>query len=660
MPAESNAKKKPRARKLERDRAAGAKDTPKKTSSRHQAAKAAAKKKPAKKVAKSATQKRVAAGNTVVSRAPRAKLSDGAPSRRDASPARREARADRPDSRREFRSERADSRPVRADRRPTTRHRDEEPSRNSRRQPIREDRDIRGRATSPRTTASTQRSAERPNRRSDRFDREPDRFDDRRRDARFNDRGPAKRTERRDRFSDRPERAERTERTPRAPRVIDRPDVKVTKATRATHQELSLTWTQLGIAEELLAVLKRNDIVSPFPIQAATIPDAVAGRDVLGRGQTGSGKTLAFGLSMLTRLAHRKATAKHPLALVMVPTRELAMQVNDSLMSYAHAVGLDIRLVAGGMPYAKQIEAIKRGVPIVVATPGRLNDLIEQGHVNLSKVEITVLDEADQMCDMGFMPQIVEIMDLMPEEGQRLLFSATLDQDVDKIVRRYLTDPIEHATESGKASVSTMSHYLFVVHSEDKPRILAQIASRHEKTMFFARTQLGVERIANELMQAGVAVGALHGGKSQGARTKTLKQFKDGITNVLVATDVAARGIHVDGVTLVLHVDPPNDPKDYLHRAGRTARAGEAGAVATMVGPRQLNGVQKMTDRAGVVPEVVRVKPMSADLVRITQAQTPSGTPWQPPAEASPRRGRPPGSRNRSGAPRREGSRPRR
>jgi superfamily II DNA/RNA helicase len=239
-----------------------------------------------------------------------------------------------------------------------------------------------------------------------------------------------------------------------------------------------------------------------------------------------------------------------------------------------------------------------------------------------------------------------------------------LDRDVDKIVRRYLTDPIEHATESGKASVSTMSHYLFVVHGEDKSQVLAEIGSRHGKTMFFARTQLGVERIARELAEQGIAAGALHGGKTQSARTKTLQQFKDGVTDVLVATDVAARGIHVDGVSLVVHVDPPSDPKDYLHRAGRTARAGEEGAVATIVGPRQLRGVQQMTDRAGVEPEVVRIRPMSHELVEITSAQKPSGVAWVAPREPERRGGRSGGYRGgnggRSGGPRREGSRPRR
>ncbi|NBO26060.1 MAG: DEAD/DEAH box helicase, partial [Actinobacteria bacterium] len=354
------------------------------------------------------------------------------------------------------------------------------------------------------------------------------------------------------------------------------------------------------------------------------------------------------------RLAHRKATAKHPLGIVLVPTRELAMQVTDALMPYAQAVDLDIRLIAGGMPYAKQIDALKRGVPIVVATPGRLNDLVEQGHINLSKIEITILDEADQMCDMGFMPQIVEVLDMTKPNSQRLLFSATLDKDVDKIVRKYLHDPVEHATNSGKASVKTMTHYLFITYSEDKPAILAEIGSRKGKTMFFARTQAGVDRIAKDLANKGVPAGALHGGKTQAVRTRTLNAFKEGITDVLVATDVAARGIHVDGVSLVVHIDPPNDHKDYLHRAGRTARAGETGAVVTMIGPRQQKAVTAMTSRAGVDPEVVKVKPMSKELVAITGAKEPTGIAWKPPAEP-PARGRRPGGPSRSGGGRPKG-----
>ena len=432
-----------------------------------------------------------------------------------------------------------------------------------------------------------------------------------------------------------------------------------TRPHKHVHPELASTWKELGVHEALLSVLHRHDIASPFPIQSATLPDSLQGRDVLGRGQTGSGKTLAFGLALLTRIAGRTAKSKHPLGVILVPTRELAMQVRDSLMAYAHAVELNICLIAGGMPYAKQIDALKRGAQVVVATPGRLNDLLEQGHIDLSHIEVTVLDEADQMCDMGFMPQIVETLDQTPKQSQRLLFSATLDGDVDTIVKRYLHNPVEHATEPAQASVSTMHHYLFVVYREDKEQVLAQIGSRSGKTVFFARTQLGVERIANELAQQGIAAGALHGGKTQSARTKTLNQFREGITNVLVATDVAARGIHVDGVSLVVHVDPPSDSKDYLHRAGRTARAGESGSVVTMVNPRQLRSVQKMTDRAGVAPEVVRVKPMSRDLVEVTGATEPSGIPWQPPREQAKRSSRSgPPRKRRFDEPRRRKSKP--
>jgi superfamily II DNA/RNA helicase len=339
-------------------------------------------------------------------------------------------------------------------------------------------------------------------------------------------------------------------------------------------------------------------------------------------------------------LANRRAQPHQPLGLVLVPTRELAMQVTDALAPFAQAVGLDIRLIAGGMPYARQIDALRRAVPVLVATPGRLNDLIAQGHVRLSDVEVTVLDEADQMCDMGFAPQITEVLDLTPPTGQRLLFSATLDGDVDAIVRRYLNHPIMHSTVSGEARVDTMEHFLFVVHSEDKPQVVARIASRAGKTMLFGRTQLGVERIAKELMHQGVACGALHGGKSQAVRTKTLQQFKDGVTSVLVATDVAARGIHVEGVSLVVHVDPPKDPKDYVHRAGRTARAGAAGAVVTIVGPRQQKSVLAMMTRAGVTPEVVRIRLTSPELGVITGARQPSGVPWHPPAARTAQRGR--------------------
>ncbi len=387
------------------------------------------------------------------------------------------------------------------------------------------------------------------------------------------------------------------------------------------------TFAALGLPAALVSALARKGITSPFPIQAATMVDALAGRDVLGRAQTGSGKTLAFGLPMLARLANKKARAKHPLALVLVPTRELAMQVNDTLAPLAHAVGLDVRLIAGGMPYGKQTEALRRGVQILVATPGRLSDLIEQGACSLSDVELAVLDEADHMADMGFLPAVSELLDQVAPGGQRLLFSATLDNGVDKLVRRYLNNPVTHSMQSASASVSTMDHHLLLVHPDDKAAVTAEIAAREGRTIMFVRTKHGADRLATTLSRQGVSAGSLHGGKTQAARTRALDAFREGRTPVLVATDVAARGIHVDDISLVVHVDPPNEHKDYLHRAGRTARAGESGTVVTLVLPHQQREVDALTTRAGVKPERTKVRPGNAVLVEVTGARTPSGIP---------------------------------
>ena len=660
MSTPSSPKKKPRARKLDRDRARDAESKPKAGSARHAAAKTTAAKKRAKpksKVAKAESRApREPRDPDARSRAesPRAEVRGTKRSNDVWNPSGKPQRkgGEKPSGTRGSRDRYEDDRPARAPRK----YNDEAPTRapRARRDDVAPSRSRRDEAP---TRAPRSYRDEAPSRaRRDDFDSRPPRA---RRDEaparaprKYNDEAPvrAPRTKRDEVYAPKsslPREKASTERvSSKSAMTEDTAEVALDTA--------SSSWSELGVSTELLSTLKRQGIDSPFPIQAKTLPDAISGRDVLGRGQTGSGKTLAFGLAMVTRLAHRKATAKHPLGIVLVPTRELAMQVTDALMPYAQAVDLDIRLIAGGMPYAKQIDALKRGVPIVVATPGRLNDLVEQGHINLSKIEITILDEADQMCDMGFMPQIVEVLDMTKPNSQRLLFSATLDKDVDKIVRKYLHDPVEHATNSGKASVKTMTHYLFITYSEDKPAILAEIGSRKGKTMFFARTQAGVDRIAKDLANKGVPAGALHGGKTQAVRTRTLNAFKEGITDVLVATDVAARGIHVDGVSLVVHIDPPNDHKDYLHRAGRTARAGETGAVVTMIGPRQQKAVTAMTSRAGVDPEVVKVKPMSKELVAITGAKEPTGIAWKPPAEP-PARGRRPGGPSRSGGGRPQG-----
>ena len=387
------------------------------------------------------------------------------------------------------------------------------------------------------------------------------------------------------------------------------------------------TFADLGVPATLVSALARNNITEPFPIQEATLPDALQGRDVLGRAQTGSGKTLAFGIPMLARLTGRTAKRGRPLGLVLVPTRELAMQVNDTLSPLAHAVGLDVRLIAGGMPYSRQIEALRRGVPILVATPGRLGDLIQQGHCDLRDVEITVLDEADHMADMGFLPVVTDLLTQVADGGQRLLFSATLDNGVDKVVRRFLSDPVSHSTQDARASVTTMDHHLLLVRPDDKAAVTAEIAAREGRTIMFVRTKHGADRLATTLAKQGVAAGSLHGGKTQAARTKALDAFRSGRVPVLVATDVAARGIHVDDVSLVVHVDPPADPKDYLHRAGRTARAGESGTVVTLVLPHQQKEVDSMTNKAGVSAERTRVHPGAGDLVSRTGSRVPSGIP---------------------------------
>ncbi|AEV81315.1 RNA helicase [Actinoplanes sp. SE50] len=424
----------------------------------------------------------------------------------------------------------------------------------------------------------------------------------------------------------------------------------------AAEQAPVLTFADLGLPAEIVRVLTREGITTPFEIQAATVPDALAGRDVLGRGQTGSGKTLAFGLPVLARTAQGgKARPHHPKALILVPTRELAMQVADSLMPVGRAVGVFLKTAVGGVPYDRQMDALRRGVEVIVATPGRLADLIERGACKLDDVEITVLDEADQMADMGFLPEVTDLLSKTPENAQRLLFSATLDGDVDALVQRFMHDPVTHSTAPAEASVSTMDHHLLLIPPAEKFPITSWIANRAGKTIVFARTQMGVDRLVEQLHAVGVRAGALHGGKTQRVRTRTLAEFKEGRTNVLVATDVAARGIHVDGVSLVVHVDPPKDPKDYLHRAGRTARAGESGAVVTLVLPKQRRTTQQMMAKAGVSPAEVRVRIGDEKLAAITGAQEPSGVPVV--EEPEPRRERSGGGRRFGGGDR--GDRPR-
>ncbi|TDT35277.1 superfamily II DNA/RNA helicase [Streptomyces sp. BK208] len=387
------------------------------------------------------------------------------------------------------------------------------------------------------------------------------------------------------------------------------------------------TFAELDLPARMLSALGDQGVSVPFPIQAATLPNSLAGRDVLGRGRTGSGKTLAFGLALLARTAGKRAEPRRPLALVLVPTRELAQQVTDALTPYARAVGLRSATVVGGMSIGRQAGALRSGAEVVVATPGRLKDLIDRGDCALGDVTITVLDEADQMTDMGFMPQVTALLDQVQPDGQRMLFSATLDRNVDRLVRRYLTDPVVHSVDPSAGAVTTMEHHVLHVQDEDKQRTTVEIAARDGRVIMFLDTKHRVDRLVKQLLKSGVRAAGLHGGKSQPQRTRTLSQFKDGQVTALVATNVAARGIHVDNLDLVVNVDPPGDHKDYLHRGGRTARAGESGSVVTLVTPDQRRDMTRLMSLAGITPQVTPVRSGEAELARITGAQTPSGVP---------------------------------
>ncbi|MFI6849030.1 DEAD/DEAH box helicase [Kitasatospora sp. NPDC050467] len=395
-------------------------------------------------------------------------------------------------------------------------------------------------------------------------------------------------------------------------------------ADEAEDAEPTITFGDLGLHDDVVRALAKRGVTTPFPIQAATIPDALAGKDVLGRGRTGSGKTLSFGLPLLTRLADGERTKpKHPRGLILVPTRELAMQVADALEPFGSVLGLKLKVVCGGTSMSNQIYALERGVDILVATPGRLRDLLNRGSAKLADVRTVVLDEADQMADMGFLPEVTEILDQVPAGGQRLLFSATLENEIDTLVKRYLKNPVTHEVDPSAGAVTTMTHHILVVKPKDKAPITNAIAARKGRTIIFVRTQMGADRVAEQLIEAGVKADALHGGMTQGARTRVLGDFKDGYVNVVVATDVAARGIHVDGIDLVLNVDPAGDHKDYLHRSGRTARAGRSGAVVTLVLPHQRRGVFRLMEDAGVdASRHILDHAFDAEVAKITGARS--------------------------------------
>jgi superfamily II DNA/RNA helicase len=377
----------------------------------------------------------------------------------------------------------------------------------------------------------------------------------------------------------------------------------------------SRSFAELGVPGRLVEALAATGVTEPFPIQAAALPDALAGRDVLGRGRTGSGKTLAFVLPVLARLAASRTAAVapgRPRALILAPTRELATQIHDTLVPLAAVMGLRSAAVFGGVAANRQITALRRGVDVLVACPGRLSDHLSSGHVTLAAVEITVLDEADHMADLGFLPVVKRLLDQTPERGQRLLFSATLDQGVDKLVRRYLHTPVTHSVDSARSPVSTMTHHVLRIKAEQRLPVLVDLTATVDRSIVFTRTKRGAHRLAGQLSAARVPVVELHGNLTQGARVRNLAAFAGGTASIMVATDIAARGIHVDGVDLVVHADPPAEYKAYLHRSGRTARAGASGTVITLVTSDQHAEVADLTRKAGITATVTEFAPGDA------------------------------------------------
>ena len=392
-------------------------------------------------------------------------------------------------------------------------------------------------------------------------------------------------------------------------------DVPVTAATGG--------FAELGVPAPLVRALAAQGIDAPFPIQTATLPDSLAGKDVLGRGRTGSGKTLGFTLPLVTRLIGGSRRPKQARALVLVPTRELANQVLAVVQPLAQAAGLTSTVVFGGVGQNPQVKALAPGVDVLIACPGRLEDLIGQGFCDLSGVEITVLDEADHMADLGFLPAVKRLLDRTPSKGQRMLFSATLDNGVDVLVKRYLSSPVTHSVDPAVSPVSTMTHHVFSVSAADKAAVVRELASGQDRSLLFMRTKHTAKKLAKQLTAAGIPAVELHGNLSQGARERNLTAFTDGSTRVLVATDIAARGIHVDDVALVVHVDPPTEHKAYLHRSGRTARAGAGGTVVTLATPEQAGEVRTLAKQAGIRPTTVSVRPGSAEIAALTGPPAP-------------------------------------
>jgi superfamily II DNA/RNA helicase len=384
-----------------------------------------------------------------------------------------------------------------------------------------------------------------------------------------------------------------------------------------------LTFGALGVPASLTGVLADLGITTPTPIQAATLPDSLAGRDVLGRGRTGSGKTYAFLLPLVARLTASPARRRpgRPRALILAPTRELATQIDTALAPLARTAGLTSQTIFGGVGQNPQVRALRAGVDVIVATPGRLEDLMAQGHVSLDAIEVTVLDEADHMADLGFLPSVRRILDKTPGNGQRLLFSATLDGAINVIVKRFLTNPRTHEADSVQSPIATMAHHVLHVAADTHLPVILDLAAAPGRKVVFTRTKHRAKKLAKQLNSSGVPAVELHGNLSQGARTRNMDDFHSGRAQTLVATDIAARGIHVDDVALVIHADPPVEHKAYLHRSGRTARAGAAGTVVTMMLDDQVRDVRDLTRKAGIRPTTTKVAPGHPLLVELAPGE---------------------------------------
>ncbi|MEV6373631.1 DEAD/DEAH box helicase [Micromonospora musae] len=383
------------------------------------------------------------------------------------------------------------------------------------------------------------------------------------------------------------------------------------------------SFADLGVTGRLVAALEQAGISTPFPIQAATLPDSLAGRDVLGRGRTGSGKTYAFAIPVLARLSASTSPRRpgRPRSLILAPTRELATQIEATIAPLAAALSLRTLTIFGGVSPRPQVAALRAGVDVLIACPGRLADHVSNGDAILDAVEVTVLDEADHMADLGFLPVVRRLLDKTPPRSQRLLFSATLDAGVDVLVRRYLSDPVTHSVDSAKSPVSAMTHHVLQVRHDDRLPVLIDLTAAPGRTLVFTRTKRGAKKLTSQLVASGVPAVELHGNLAQNARTRNLAAFSAGEARALVATDIAARGIHVDDVTLVIHADPPAEHKAYLHRSGRTARAGASGTVVTLMTDDQVGDVRDLTRQAGINPTITRLRPGDSLLTELAPGE---------------------------------------